>query len=199
MPTPKISNKVRREQVTGATLKIISERGLGGLTTAALANEVGMSEANLYRHFANKEEILSETVERIGEGLRQNLEKVFQMTDPPLARLKKIFMLHLDFIEKNNGIPRLVFSEELHGGNVELKTKMLNIINSYSSRLEAIIKEGQKAGSVRQDIDPSASALTIIGMVQVTILRWLLSGFSFSPSSEGKKLWKNFEICITKK
>lgn len=51
---------------------------MGNLTVAAIAHEVGMSEANLYRHFVDKQEILLETVERIGEGLRGNLEKAFE-------------------------------------------------------------------------------------------------------------------------
>jgi len=43
--------------VVEAALKLIGEHGMSALTTAALAKEVGMSEANIYRHFRNKEEI----------------------------------------------------------------------------------------------------------------------------------------------
>lgn len=195
----KTSNEVRRKQVVSATLKIISEKGVRHLTTAAIAHEVGMSEANLYRHFTNKEEILLETVGKIGEELERNLEKVLESPETPIDSLKKIFMLHLDFIEKNGGIPRLVFSEEIHGGNDELKGRILGTINAYSAKLESIIKNGQKAGLIKRDIDPKASALTFIGMIQVTILRWSLSGFSFSLAEEGLKLWENYEGCISAK
>lgn len=193
----KISNEVRRKQVVSATLKIISEKGVRHLTTAAIAREVGMSEANLYRHFTNKEEILLETVGKISEGLDRNVEKVLELPETPIDNLKKIFMLHLDFIEKNGGIPRLVFSEEIHGGNDALKGRILGAINAYSARLESIIKNGQRAGLIKRDVDPKASALTFIGMIQVTILRWSLSGFSFSLAEEGLKLWENYEGCVS--
>lgn len=196
MTSSKLSSEIRRRQIVNATLKIISERGVRNLTTSAIAHEVGMSEANLYRHFANKDEILMETVGSIGSGLGKNLEKVFQSSESPLEHLRQIFSLHLIFVEKNQGIPRLVFSEEIHGGNKALKVKILETINTYSARLELIIREGQVAGDIKEDIDPVSASLTIIGMLQVTILRWALSGFSFSLEKEGLKLWRNFEHCI---
>lgn len=199
MTTSRLSREIRRRQVVSATLKIISERGVRNLTTAAIANEVGISEANLYRHFASKEEILLETVKEIGSGLEQNLEKVFQSPGTPLEHLGNIFTLHLSFIEENEGIPRLIFSEEIHGRNNHLKTKILHTINTYSEKLELLIKEGQATGVLKKDINAAFSSLTIIGMLQATILRWSLSGFSFSLTKEGLKLWRNFEDCIKTK
>jgi hypothetical protein len=107
-----------------------------------------------------------------------------------------VFRLHLDYIERNEGIPRLVFSEEIHGHNKGLKEKLLDTINGYAARLELIIKEGQEMGSIKKDVDPRSSALTFIGMIQVAILRWILSDFSFPLVREGMPLWENFEKCV---
>lgn len=196
MTSVKVSGQIRRRQIVDATLKIISEKGVKNLTTAAIANEVGMSEANLYRHFVNKEEILRETVAMIGEGLHGNIQKVFNSSENPLACLREIYLLHLGFVENNAGIPRLVFSEEIHGGNSILKDIMFNTIAGYAGKLESLFQKGQIAGLIERDLDPACCALTMIGMVQVTILRWSLSGFSFSLTEEGIKLWNNFEKCI---
>ena len=195
----KVSTEIRREQIVRSTLKIIAEKGARNLTTAAIAKDVGMSEANIYRHFRSKDEILSETVTKIGSGLRANLEKVFSAgaKDPPLEKLRKIFMLHVDYVEKNEGIPRLVFSEEIHGGNTKLKQKLLKSIDSYAAQLESLIREGRKDGSLKKEINPKSTALMFIGMIQATILRWSLSGFSFSLVAEGRKLWDNYQKCIS--
>ena len=111
-------------------------------------------------------------------------------------RYLRKFFLHLTFVEKNEEIPRLVFSEEIHGGNAKLRAKILNTINIYSAKLESIIRDGQVTGDIKKEIDPRSATLTMIGMLQVTILRWVLSGFSFSLEKEGLKLWRNFERCI---
>ncbi|MBI5055671.1 MAG: TetR/AcrR family transcriptional regulator [Nitrospirae bacterium] len=196
--TLKMAKDIRRDQISQATLRIIAKKGVNGLTTAAIANEVGISEANLYRHFKGKDEILALTAEKIGEGLQDNLSNAFKAceSDLPVEKLKKIFMLHLTYIEKNEGIPRLLFSEEMHIGNKKLKGKLLHSINSYLSALESLIKEGQKTGTVNKDIEPMISALMLIGMIQITVLRWSLEGFSFSLVAEGKKMWNNFEKCL---
>lgn len=190
------SRDVRREQIVRAALGIIARGGVSGLTTAVLAKEAGISEANLYRHFRNKDEILLETGKTIGAAIRHNLESALRMPAVPMAKLKKAFLLHLEYIERNEGIPRLGFSEEMHISNSKLKKLFLSNITLYSDGLGAIIREGQRSASIRADLDPAVLASVIIGAVQVTVMRWSLSGFSFSLVHEGKTLWRNIERCI---
>jgi TetR/AcrR family transcriptional regulator, fatty acid metabolism regulator protein len=193
----KMRSDVRREQVVQAALRIVGKKGVGGLTTSAIARAVGVSEANLYRHFKNKEEILFETGKGIGAAIRKNLEVVLASPVRPVLKLKRAFLLHLEFIEKNEGIPRLGFSEEMHINNKRLKKEFLKNLELYTSSLERLFGDGQRLGSIRRDVDRRALTAMLIGMVQVLVMRWSLSGFSFSLASEGAKLWKNYEKCIT--
>jgi AcrR family transcriptional regulator len=188
-------NDVRREQVVQAALRIVGKKGVGGLTTSAIAREVGVSEANLYRHFKNKEEILFETG-RASEPPSGKPGGRSAAPVRPVLKLKRAFLLHLEFIEKNEGFPP-GFSEEMHINNKRLKKEFLKNIELYASGLETLFRDAQRIGSIRRDVDRKALAAMLIGMVQVLILRWSLSGFSFSLTSEGAKLWKNYEKCIT--
>ena len=192
----KLSKNMRRDQVVNAVLELIGRNGVTGLSTAAIAKEVGMSEANLYRHFQNKQEILAETVKRIGEELRENVASVTARQLPPVNWLKEVFRLHLSYVRENQGVPRLVFSEEVHLNNDEVLRRLLETISSYATSLENIIVRGKEDGSIKQSLDANATALMFIGMVQVTILRWALSGFSLPIEDEGIALWNNFEACI---
>ena len=177
----KVNTEVRREQIRQATFNIIAERGVKGLTISAIAGKVGVSEANLYRHFKNKKDILDDAVESIGEGLLQNLRSVgnVKMKDP-FKQLKKLFKLHLEYIEANEGIPRIVFSEELHKGNPDLRNKLLNMISSYAQEIELLIKQGQEDGTINKGIDSHAVSFTIIGMIQISTMVWSLNKFSSS-------------------
>jgi TetR/AcrR family fatty acid metabolism transcriptional regulator len=194
----KVSTDIRRNQIAQAALRIIAGKGVSGLTTAAIAKEAGISEANIYRHFRNKEEILSVTIEKIGEGLRRNIENVFEINPEysPLMKLKRAFRQHLDYIEKNEGIPRLVFSDEMHAGRQDMREKLLLSITSYSAVLESLIKEGQKTGLIQKELKSKSIVMMFIGLVQVTTLRWALSSFSFSLVTEGMKMWEDYEKCI---
>ena len=196
----KVDTEVRREQITQAALDIIASDGVKGLTTSAIAGRVGISGANLYRHFQNKNEILNSVVAKIGSDLLQNLRAVRgEAPEDPLLKLTKLVRRHLEYTQNNKGIPRLVFSEEMHITNVPLKEKLLRVINSYTKEISSIIRDGQEAGIIKQNMEPQALALTIVGLIQVTVLKWSLNGFSFSPVDQGMKLWKNLERCITTK
>ena len=164
----KVGTEIRREQIIRAALDIIADTGTRGLTTSALAKKIGMSEANLYRHFKNKEEILLNTVNKIGEGLLQNLEAVRNLkTDNCLLKLKNLFQSHLRYIEENKGIPRLLFSEEIHAGNKKVRVQFATAISTYMAGMESLIQQGQLQGRIRKDLDRDAIAFTLVGMIRI--------------------------------
>ena len=57
-----LSKERRRQQLIDATIKSISNKGLGGLTLADVANEAGLSQGIVNLHFKSKENLLSETL-----------------------------------------------------------------------------------------------------------------------------------------
>lgn len=193
----RVGTEIRREQVIRASLDVIAEEGIRKLTTSALAKKIGMSEANLYRHFKNKEDILLSTVDKIGEGLLANLTAVRNMkTDNSLLKLKSLFQKHLRYIEENRGIPRLLFSEEIHSGNKEIRLQFATVIGAYMAGVELLIREGQEQNYINKKLDRKAVAATLVGMIQITTIKWSLSDFSFSLMKAGMRLWKNYESCI---
>lgn len=192
---PKVKGDVRRDQIMQATLRIIARTGVSSLTTAALAREVGISEANLYRHFRNKDDIYAATVGQVREMIAKNLERVLAGGTDPVAVLKRFYLLQVELMEENGGITRLLFSEELHV-HQHLREKMLETMYLVSEQLASLFREGQKAGTIRQDIDALTTVLMFIGMMQGLAFRWSLGGFSFSLRKEAEKTWKNFEKLI---
>ena len=48
----------RQKEIIDAAISLIAQNGIEGLTTKTLAAAVGISEPALYRHFANKSEIV---------------------------------------------------------------------------------------------------------------------------------------------
>jgi len=192
----KVKGEVRRDQIVQATLNIIAQKGVSSLTTSALAREVGISEANLYRHFRNKDEIYMATVSQVQEMIEKNLEKVLACGADPVAMFKRFFALQVELMEENSGIPRLMFSEELHV-HQHMREKILKTMDGVSKKLASLIKDGQKTGAIRKDIDALTTVLMFVAMIQGLAFRWSLGGFSFSLSKEAAKTWKNFEKLIT--
>lgn len=49
----------RRSQILKIAMRLFSEKGFSGTTTKEIANSSGISEAMVFRHFANKDELYS--------------------------------------------------------------------------------------------------------------------------------------------
>ncbi len=194
----KMKGEVRRDQVVRSALTIISKKGVGGLTTATLAAGAGISEANLYRHFKNKEDIFFATVSYVRERIARNIEESLAGKDAPVKKLRRFYDLQIDLMGKDSGIARFMFSDELHIAK-KLRGVLLQTMYAFSATLASFIRDAQKSGSIQSDLDPKTTALMFIGMVQGLMFRWSLSGFSFSLTVEGRKLWRNFEKCVAVK
>ena len=195
MGIKKEPTEVRKEQIVRAALGIIGKDGIQGLTTSGIAREVGISEANIYRHFKNKDAILTSTVEDLEDNISNILKAVTTGTLPPLDKLRQIFKLHLSHIQENKGVPRLVFSSELHFRQ-HLRDRLASLIDRYLKMLKTILDDGVKDGSIKSFIDTTAMAGLFVGMIQMNALRWSLSDFNISLLKEGNKLWEEYRKCI---
>lgn len=54
-----MSGDERRKQILRVAIQLFSQRGFSGTTTKEIATAAGVSEAMVFRHFANKEELYS--------------------------------------------------------------------------------------------------------------------------------------------
>ncbi len=52
-----MAGEERRLQILAVAMSLFSERGFRGTTTKEIAHASGVSEAMVFRHFANKEEL----------------------------------------------------------------------------------------------------------------------------------------------
>ncbi|MCI0695412.1 TetR/AcrR family transcriptional regulator [candidate division KSB1 bacterium] len=182
----------RKEQIIHAALKIISEEGVANLTMMKIAQKIGISDAALYRHFKNKHEIMRGVIETMGRNLTANMSVAVSDIDDPIAKLKKILGIHLAYLEKNRGIPRLIFSEAVHQNDPVLRKTLLQMVNSYLDLIRGILRRAKAEGRVKEDINIEAGAIGFLGLVQATALLWSLSDFSFSISKKAPALWRVF-------
>jgi AcrR family transcriptional regulator len=64
------SDGLSLERILAAALHVLDEEGLEALTMRRLADELGAAPASLYRHVANREELLVEVVDSALAGIR---------------------------------------------------------------------------------------------------------------------------------
>ncbi len=181
------SAEIRRHDIIEAAMELIRHEGVSKLTTRSLAKTVGIAQPTLFLHFGNKSHVLVALVDSIQESLQKEVASLGLEKMTPLERLKTIIRTHLEFIQNQPGIPRLLFSEELQSGDPAFRERMDQLVMFFLKFIAGIISAAQEAGEIRADIIPQQAACLLIASVQGLALRWVLTNgerFALSEQSD---------------
>ena len=192
----KKSTRVRKEEIVQAALQVLGNKGVRSLTIAAIAETAGMSEANIYRHFSGKEDIYSAVAGFIGNEVMGKAAAVAGGSRNPLEKLETIFFSHIALINEHPGVPRFVFSDDIHLGHRGVADALARHIGAYVQTITGVIAAGIAEGEFQTELAPRETALTLLGMIQITALRWTISGASFEIRPAAERLWGNFVLLL---
>jgi len=151
-----------REKILDAAAQIMRERGLARATTKEIARAAGYSEALLYKHFADKQEIyLGVLHERIGGlsgasalvGTATVQQNAIELVRRLMAFYVKSFPMSASIFSDRDLLASWRASMSAKGGGPRSPVKMLR---SYL--------EGERdAGRIPSTIDPDAVAALLCG------------------------------------
>jgi len=180
----------RRRDILETMLAMAGERGVDRVTTKALAEQVGVTEPALYRHFpAGKADMWQALAGLVGERMQDAWRRALGRADETAAaQLRQLIMAQLRLIATLPALPAILFSRALHRDNAALRAGMAEVGGRFHAYLEQIVQRGQRRGELRSDIDPDAAAWLLIAVVQGTALRWSLSEHSFDLVAEGARV-----------
>lgn len=186
------SAEVRRHDIVEAAMAIIRDEGVAKLTTRSLSRAVGIAQPTLFLHFGTKSHVLVALVDTIQENLQKEMAALGLDHLAPIDRLKTVIRAHLNFIQKQPGIPRLLFSEALQSGDPLFRDRMNVLVLNFLQFIAGLIATGQAQGQIRPDIVPQQCACILIAAVQGLAFRWILSGHRFELAEQADALIATF-------
>jgi len=188
----KKTTQVRQAEIVQAALGVIGRMGVSGLTIHEVALAAAMSEANIYRHFRNKQDVIRAVVEFIGGQVTSRAAQLAASSGKPMDKLEKVILAHTEMIAKNPGIPRLLFSD---GGIVtggKIAQIMNNRIESFLATLTGLIEAAEAEGALHEGIAARETAATILSIIQFSVVRWIGNQAEGKLLDEVALLWGNF-------
>ena len=190
------STIIRKKQIIDAARKIIIRKGSEHLTLRAMAREVGFTEAAIYRHFKNKQEVLSFLMNNIiDEMLREIINGAAENTNT-LDTVDGVIKHHLSKIEQRRGISFQIIAEIISLGDKELNRKVYIRLTEYLNRLRILFEDGARTGSIRSDLDLDDAAILLFGMLQGIVNIWALSNYNFDLTAKYESLWSIYQKAI---
>jgi len=190
------STAIRKQQIIDAARKLIIKKGSEHLTVRAMAKEVQLTEAAIYRHFKSKREILSFLMNHLMDTMLHDLERTATENSPSLDTIDQALRHHLSEIEQRKGMSFQIIAEIISLGDKKLNREVYEKLNAYIDRIRHLLSEGVHGGYVNADIDLGASAMMLFGMTQGLANIWALGGYSFDLAEKYEALWKIYRQAI---
>lgn len=156
----------RRQQIADAALKVVGEYGVQGTTMARVAQAVGISGPALYKHFANRAEMLEAAMDLLLERVVSWLDS----SDNPnaLERLRELGSRHASSIATDyEGVIAPLFEFAASGPRSHLTEQMALRQRAALQKFVDILIEGQQQGTIRKDIDTQVVAWSLIGLTWI--------------------------------
>ena len=183
-------NKTSRKEVILRSLARMLETSPGSrITTASLADQVGVSEAALYRHFPSKTKMFDDLIKFIEETLFSRISRVLKEEQSTDIRCYKILTLILTFCEKNPGMTRLLTGDALVGETEGLRTRISRFYDRIESQLKQVLREAQIRENLRPPASPAAVANLLLASTEGRLLQFVRSEFKNSPLENWDIQW----------
>jgi TetR/AcrR family transcriptional regulator len=160
------------------------------ITTAALAKEVGVSEAALYRHFPSKARMFEGLIKFIEDTLFIRISKVLKEEHSAELRCQKILTLLLTFADKNPGMTRLLTGDALSGETERLRERIAQFFDRLEAQLKQILREAQIRESKKPAISAAALANLLLATCEGRLVQFVRSEFKASPLEHWDLQWE---------
>ena len=186
MEPPKLS---RREQILQALAHMLEAEPGARITTAALAREVGVSEAALYRHFPSKAKMFEGLIGFMEETLFSRVKMITQSDGNSQKQCEQILTLLLAFVEKNPGMSRILTGDALSGEIERLRRQVNQLFDRLEPELRRILREAELREGLRTQATPGATANLLMAAAEGRIRQFVRSEFEKPPTRDWDEQW----------
>ena len=189
----RLTTIIRREQIAEAALALVAEQGVGALTARNVARAVGVTAPALYRHFpGGKADILASVLDLLDDVKTEGIRQALKEPGPSLTKLRRCYDLHISVVERYRALPNLVLSDALWSDETHLRERLLQNHQRHQSKVAAIIRQGQSAGEIRDDIDADEIFVQFLGQFLTIAILYSRRGDMIDPKTQAEANWKMF-------
>lgn len=180
-----------KKQVIKASLKLFSEQGYDGTSTAQIAETSGMSQATIFKYFKSKEDLLIFIIDPIIEHILPAYGKEFASevkdNNQDLDSLVRFIITNrFNFLVQNKDAAIILFSQVMI--NDKVKNMLLEKIASLKGMFfDNIWKTLQETGEMRSDID----VLQFVRLVASQLYFYFLQSQRIIPTQDQAQVQKD--------
>jgi AcrR family transcriptional regulator len=166
----------RKAVIVETVVELASVCNPSEITTAAIANQMNLTQGALFRHFPTKEAIWEAVAEWVSDTMIQRIERATDSVSSPTAALEAMFASHIEFVCQHPGVPRMIFGELQQAQPTAAKRVIEALMQKYRARLRRLLDSAKQEREIHHSVDTDAASTMYIGMVQGLVMQSMLAG-----------------------
>lgn len=180
----------RREQILQALAQMLEVNPGQRITTAALAKQVGVSEAALYRHFPSKARMFEGLIGFIEETIFTRVNLITGSDSPAVRQCEQTLTLVLAFVERNPGMARILTGDALSGETDRLRGRVNQFFERLETQLKQVLREAEAREGLRTETTAGITANLMMASVEGRIRQFVRSEFQRRPTENWADQWQ---------
>ena len=179
----------RREEILTTLAQMLEADPGKRITTAALAKELGVSEAALYRHFPSKARMFEALLAFVEDSLFSRIPKIREQVEGAPEQCGQVLALLLLFAERNPGIATLLCGQGLIDDTARLRQQVRQLLSRIETELRSILREGERTQGTRLGASSNQIAAALLAQAEGLLSRFVHSGFEDAPTERWRAAW----------
>jgi len=188
----------RQLEIVHTSIKLISSKGIQGLTMKNLSKEIGISEPAIYRHYENKIEILVSILDYFSSTTKTIFFSEVEKDGTSLEKIERIFINHFKAFSETPSLVAVIFSEEIFRNEPMLSEKVKEIMERNSKIIQTILEEGKQTGEIDPDYNVQHLSILIMGSLRLLIKQWQMADFKFDLQAHGTNFFRTIKQIFDK-
>ena len=154
-----------RALILDAAERLFAAEGFARTTIKRIGREAGVNSALLYYYFGDKDRLYREVLQRLVQTLVERTTGRLAAGGTPAARLRGLLEAQAGVLTDHPTLPKLLL-RDLADHDAEHAVEQVQLLAATTfRRLCDLIREGQKDGSFRTDLDPRFAAVSVIAQI----------------------------------
>ncbi len=140
-------------------VELFADCGYAGVSMRQIARDTGVTQAAIYHHFANKDELYIASLEHVYAGQQDSIVNLLSSASDPAQRLALLVEALLHTFDEQAQFRRIYFRELLEGDQQRLELLSARVFPELGNVLDQLMEE------VAPHMDKHLMVLSLAGLV----------------------------------
>jgi len=160
------------ESLLAVAVTVFNERGYDGTSMEDLSRRLRISKSSIYYHVDSKEDLLALALDRALDGLFSVADQVTASAESAIERLEHLVRGSVYVLVDRLPYVTLLLRAR---GNTGTERRALARRRQFDQIVADLVKEAERDGDIRPDVDPAVTARLLFGLVN-SLVEWYRPG-----------------------